>query len=388
MANYSFNPTYYQITWNNTTPTDYSSLSGNRGGGLDSETSWQIQSWIRTTGGSPVTGSPFTDGSTIIINNYTVTFSSTDTLSTAIDKINLLTKFTGVYAGQSVASDYITLQNAPGYEGTPFYIEEGNATALATLGLNNPGYYPAGQFKNAFSQVAPSAFSDVTTHSTLSINNVTITFTAGNIQSAVSQINNYTPSTGVAAEIAGPYIQLESAGWTQPWVINGGNAATNIGFTPGVYTGYPSNIALSEEKERANMRWFQVVNQLESTATPNKYDNIVRVGNIANAALNSITWTVGYECYSQLYTAALPTEPDYGATFTGTAAIQRWVARGMTNTWSSNRKVFNPSVFQYSGQATFCNPAIIENVTAQGIDVVANILIVSNNITVTQIPGI
>ena len=109
---YSFNTTYFQITYNNTTPTDYSRLTGNQAGGLDSQTAWNIQSTVKTTGGSSVSGTPFVQGATIIINGYTVTFSSTDHLVDAITKINLLTKFTGVYADQSVASGYITMQNA------------------------------------------------------------------------------------------------------------------------------------------------------------------------------------------------------------------------------------------------------------------------------------
>ena len=389
---YSFNTTYFQITYNNISPTDYSALTGNQAGGLDSETAWQIQSLIRTTGASDVTGTPFVDGETIIINGYTVTVTSTDSLADVIVKINLMTKFTGVYADQSVASDYITIQNAPGYEGTPFYLKEGNGTALATLGLNAPGYYPSGQYQNYFSQIAATTFGCcVSCGSTININNVTITFTGAcgsNIQSTVSQINSYTNQTGVAAEVAGPYIQLESSGWTQPWVVNGGTccAPVNIGFSAGTYTGYPSNITLSKDKERANMRWFQAVSQLESTSTPSYFGSIVRTGNIATAALDTITWTVGYQCYSALSTAALKCEPDYPATFTGTAAIQRWVARAMVNTWSSNRKVFAPCTISYSGSAIYSNSARILNITAQGVD--NNVMVVSNNIVVTQIPGV
>jgi len=392
MNSYSFNPTYYEISWNNNTPTDYSGLTGNQAGGLDSETAWQIQSLIKTTGASAVTGTPFVNGATIIINEYYVTFSASDTLADAIAKINLMTKFTGVYADQSVATDYITLQNAPGYEGTPFYLKEGNGTALATLGLNAPGFYPSGQYQNYFSQVAATAFAcSVSCGSKININNVTITFTGtcgSNIQSTVSQINSYTSQTGVAAEVAGPYVQLESSGWTQPWVVNGGTgcAPCIIGFPAGTYSGYPSNITLSQDKERANMRWTQAVSQLESTATPNYFGSIVRTGNIGNAALNTITWTVGYEQYSQLYTQALKCEPDYPASFYGTAAIQRWVARAMVETWSSNRKVFAPCTTSYGGRASYSNSARILNITAQGID--TNVIVVSNNIVVTQIPGV
>lgn len=382
---YSFNTTYFQITYNNTTPTDYSALTGNQAGGLDSESAWNIQSVIKTTGGSVVSGTPFVNGATIIINGYTVTFSSTDNLAAAINKINLLTKFTGVYADQSIYSGYITLQNAPGFEGQPFYLKEGNGTALATLGLNNPGYYPTGQYKNAPSVVG-SSFSSVTKDSYFNINNVTITFTAGNIQSAASQINASTPYTGVTAEIAGPYLQLEPSPYSQPISINSGNALANLGFSAGVYTGPISNITLSQDKERANMRWFQVVNQLESSATPSFFGNINRVGGTGNAALNSITWTVGYECYSAITTQALACEPDAGTTFTGTAAVQRLVARGMVNTWSSNRKLFAPCVSQAAGTAWMSDPARIQNITAQGVD--TNVQVVSNNIVVTQIPGV
>jgi len=382
---YSFNTTYFQITYNNTTPNDYSALTGNQAGGLDSQTAWNIQSIVKTTGGSSVSGTPFDNGSTILINGYTVTFSNGDNLASAIDKINLLTKFTGVYADQSVASGYITLQNAPGFEGQPFYLKEGNGTALATLGLDNPGYYPTGQYQNTPSVIGNS-FSNVTKDSYVNINNVKIIFTAGNLQSAASQINAYTPETGVTAEVAGPYLQLESNGFSQPISINNGNATSNLGFPVGVYTGPISNITLSEDKERANMRWFQVVSQLESTATPSFFGNINRVGAVGNAALNSITWTVGYECYSALSTAALVCEPDYGTTFTGTEAIQRFVARGLVNTWNSNRKLFAPCVSQASGTAWFSNPGRITNITAQGID--SNVQVISNNIVITQIPGV
>jgi len=382
---YSFNTTYFQITYNNTTPTDYSRLTGNQAGGLDSQTAWNIQSTVKTTGGSSVSGTPFVQGATIIINGYTVTFSSTDHLADAITKINLLTKFTGVYADQSVASGYITMQNAPGFEGQPFYLQEGNGTALATLGLNNPGYYPSGQYKNTPSVVGGS-FTSVTNGMYFNMNNVTITFTAGNIQSAASQINAVTPQTGVTAEVAGPYLQLESNGFSQPIAINNGNALTNLGFSAGVYTGPIGNITLSQDKERANMRWFQVVNQLESTATPSYFGDISRVGGVGNAALNSVTWTVGYECYAAITTHATACEPDSGATFTGTAAIQRLVARGLVNTWGSNRKLFAPCVSQAGGTAWFNNPGRIQNLTAQGID--SNVQAISNNIVVTQIPGV
>jgi hypothetical protein len=381
MATYSYNTTYFEITYNNNTPTNYSALTGCQAGGLDSETAWQIQNCIRATGSTIVSGTPLANGSTIIVNGYTVTFSSTDTLADVIVKLNLMTKFTGIAADQSVAGGYLTVFNAPGYEGTPFYLMEGNGTALATLGFTSPS-----QFIYAPSVIASSTYSNVSSNSNVNINNTTITFTAGNLAAAAARINSYTTCTGVAASAAGPYLQLSSAGWTQPIVINGGNALTALGFSAGVYPGPISNITLSEDKERANMRWFQAVSQLESTATPNYFGSITRTGNIGNAALNTITWTVGYGCYSALQTTATACEPDYGTTYTGTAAIQRWVARAMVNTWTSNRKVFAPCSCKVLGFAYYRNPARILPITAQGVD--TNVIVVSNNIVVTQIPGV
>jgi hypothetical protein len=54
----------------------------------------------------------------------------------------------------------------------------------------------------------------------------------------------------------------------------------------------------------------------------------------------------------------------------------------------SNRKLYDPTLESFGSFCDQPNAVRIESVTAQGIDIVANIAIVEQNITVTQIPTV
>lgn len=380
MTTYSFNPTYYQITWNLNSPTDYSSLTGNQSGGLDPVTAWEINRTISVTGSSVVSGSPLSDGDTMLINGVTIDFLSTDTLADIISRINLVSRSTGVVADQSVAGGYITLKNAPKREGQPFWIADGNAPVLAALGLS------AGTYSYSPSEVG-TAFTSVTNGSNISINGVNIVFSAGAVSSVASQLNTYTSLTSVAAYVAGPYLQLASING-QPWTINSGNAVASLGTTLGNHGGYPITLANSEAKERANIRWTQMISEIEENATPSFLGNISRTGNVANVSTSSVTFTVSYDRPETIYTTARPGEPDAGAVLTGTAALRRQVARALTQTMVSNRKVFDPNMENFGPYTDRPNAARIEPITAAALDTIANIATVEDNITVVQIPGV
>lgn len=381
MTTYSLNPTYYQVTWTLNSPTDYSILTGNQNGGLDPVTSWGINRLVSATGTTEVVGTPISsDGDSIVINGYTISFLAGDTLSEILGKINLASKFTGVVADESVAGTYITLKNAPTREGQRFWIGEGTGGALAAL-----GFTPA-TYSYSPSEIG-GAFTSVTTDSNITINGVNIVFTSGDLESTADQLNAYTPQTSVVAYVAGPYLQLASTAG-QSWTINSGNAVANLGTTLGNHGGYPTTLANSQAKERANMRWNQIVSELEENATPNLLGNIVRTGNIANVAPTSVTFTVGYERPDTVYTVARPAEPDAGTVYVGANAIKRQVARALTSTLISNRKVFDPTMENYGAYSDRPNAALIQSITASAIDTVANIAIVENNITVVQISGV
>lgn len=382
MTTYSLNPTYYQVTWNLTTPTDYSNLSGDANGGLDSDTAWDINSTIMVTGTAAIVGSPLSDGDSFVINGVSISFLATDTITEILDKINLATKITNVAANQMVAGGYITLMNSPGTEGTPFYIAAGIGPVLSTFGLT------AGVYRYYPTEVG-SAFTSVTTDSNVTINGVNVVFTGGPLTASgtASQLNDASSNTGIVAYPAGPYLQLASVGG-QPWTINSGNAYTNMGFTLGNHGGYPTTLADSQAKERANMRWTQMIAELEATATPNKFGNIIRVGNIANVETSSITFTVGYDQPGYVRTVARDDEPDAGTVFEGTAAIRRAVARALVVSMAGNRKVFDPTLENFGAYCDRPNAARIQRITADAMDSLSDITVIEQNITVIEIAGV
>lgn len=380
MSTFSLNPTYYQVTWNLVSPTDYSGLSGDQNGGLDPISSWQINREVTITGTVLVSGAVMAEGETIIIDGRSIAFSSTDTLADIVGKINLESKFTAVVADQSVAGGYITLRNQPTTEGQPFYLAEGNGSALSKLGLV-PGVYRHGP-----SEVG-GAFSSVTTGSNVTINGINIVFSSGGLVSTASQISARSADTGVIAYASGPYLQLTSKDG-QPWVINSGNAVANLGTTLGNHGGLPSSLANSQAKERANMRWQQAISELQSFSTTNLVGNIVRTGNVGNVALTTVTFTVGYERPDQVVTVAREGEPDAGNVLVGTSAVRRAVARALVCNLTGNRKVFDPTMENFGAYTDRPNAARIQAITASALDTLSNIGIIETNLAVTQIAGV
>lgn len=381
MTTFSLNPTYYQVTWNLSSPNDYSSLSGDQAGGLDSTNAWNYNRLIHTTGNTEVTSTVMTDGETILINDRPVEFDSSMTLANIISTINLYSKFTNVIADQRIESNYITIANAPGSEGYPFSLAEGNGTALSKLGL------VAGSYQYWPNEVG-SAFTAVGNGDNVVINGVNITFTAGPLSSVVSQINANTPVTEVVAQAAAGKLQLASLNG-QPYALNSGTALAKLGFSAGNHGGYPTTILTSQNKERANMRWVQAVSEMEEWALPNFVGNVVRTGNLnGNGACTTFTFTVGYDRPDYIRTVARDAEPDAGNVLIGTEAIKRAVARAMVGNISKNCKVFDPTLASYSSYTDRPNAARIQNLQAQGLDIIDNVTIIEQNISVTQIPGV
>jgi hypothetical protein len=381
MTTFSLNPTYYQVTWSDTTPNDYTSLGGNQAGGLDSTTALNYNRLVQVTGTTAVSTNVMSDGETLIINGYSIIFNSSMNLAAVISTINLATKFTGIIADQRVASTYVTLANAPGQEGAAFYIAEGNGSAMSKLGLT------AGTYQY-FPNIVGGSFTSVGTGDNVTINGINIVFTAGNLASVVSQLNAYTPTTSVAALPAANKLQLTNVNG-QPWAVNSGNAVTKLGFPVGNYGGYPIIVVESENKERANMRWAQAVSELEQFSTPFFVGNIVRTGNLnGNGTCATFQFTIGYEHPDQVVTVARTVEPDAGNVLVGTAAVKRAVARAMVASMTSNRKLFDPTLASYGAFANRPNAARIETLTASGVDTVADIVTVEQNITVTQVSGV
>lgn len=381
MTTFSLNPTYYQVTWNLSSPNNYSSLSGDQAGGLDSTNAWNYNRLIHTTGNTAVSTTVMSDGETIVINDHPVEFDSSMTLANIISTINLHTKFTNVIADQRIASNYITMANAPGSEGYPFSLAEGNGTALSKLGLVAATY-------QYWPNEVGSAFTAVGNGDNVTINGVNITFTAGPLSSVVTQINAQIPVTGVVAQAAAGKLQLASVNG-QPYALNSGTALTKLGFTAGNHGGYPTTLTTSQNKERANMRWVQAISEMEEWALPTFVGNVVRTGNLnGNGACTTFTFTIGYDRPDYIQTIARNEEPDAGEILLGAAAIKRAVARAMVGNIRKNCKVFDPTLASYSSYTDRPNAARIQYLLAQGLDIIDNISVIEQNITVTQIAGV
>lgn len=379
MSTYKINPTYYRVTWNQTSPTDYSGLTGNQAGGLDSSSPTAYNRRVSLTGTVSVTSTPFADGDSLFINGQEIAFSSDDELATILEKINIASLLTNVIAHNAVNATYVTITNAMGDEGTYIELAEGTG-ALAKLG------FTAGTY--AYSPcVVGGSFTNFTNNDTFTINGVTITMTTAgglNAAGAVATINNLTAQTGVVAVRAANTVQLASVNG-QPWTTGGANAS-KLGFPAGVYGGSPSTLAQSTNKVLANLRWQQVINQLTMFSTPFMLNDQLGTGNYDGSdELETFSFTVGYEHPDQISTVEAEGEPNPGNVLVGTKAIKRAVARGLVASYYTKVNLFDPTTETRGSYAARPNPVRIVKLLAEGIDTIDNIATLEDNISVTMI---
>lgn len=388
-ATYSLDPTYFRVAINFASPTDYTGLTNSRSGAVDNVSAADYNRRISTTGNVNVAVAGVTAGNSLVINGQSITFGTTSNVAAIVDTINTYKKDTGVMAHQGVKANYITLCNAPTFDGTPFYIADGTTPILANLGLV-AGTYTWGLTAIGSGFTAPSNADNVV------VNGVTVTFgtTPGlDINNVVATFNSVSSATGVTASVAAGNIQLNAVD-NVPFTIAGSNTVANkLGFNTGAFGGQPSTLANSTSKEQSNMRWQLIVNSLESLATPFKMGEVSVAGNYdGNAAPTSTSFTISFEYVDQISTIEQAGEPNPGNVLYGEAAIKRSVARALVSSYTTNRKLFNPVLDTYrygSGiTASRSSPFTITQLTASGIDILSNISTVEGNITVNRISNL
>lgn len=377
--NYSPYPVYYTVTVNGASPTNYNALTGNKAGGVDIGTARKYNQRVWVTGNTAITSNVMSNNETIVINGYNVVFDDNDLLADIISKIQTTSKFTNVTATNVFDPNCLTLTNVVDSMGYPFYVAEGNGTALSKLGI------VASEYRAGVSEIGGS-YTNFGSGDVITINGVNIAFTgATTIVQAVTAINARQGETGVIAQLSGGKIQLASV-YNQAYQLGGANIAS-LGFTAGNHGGSPTTLTLSTNKDRANLRYNQIVMELENMATPAYLGSWFTTGNQdGNAAVTTLQFTVGYNTVDWVTTTATSTEPSPGTVLTAEAAIKRSVARALTKTLSSNRNVFDPTLQTYGMQTDRPNAARVIHVTADSWDAVANIATIENNITVTQVP--
>lgn len=370
--------TYYRVVWNGTAPTNYNALTGNQAGGIDNTNPENYNRRISITG---TTHAPtVTAGHSILINGVEVVFTST-TLAQCILDINALTNQTSVIAHQATVAGYLTLTNATNYEDNPFSIQAGTGTALTDLGLTANTY---SKWPNV---VGSTVTLPLNNNDNIIINGVTVTFTtAGGLDLAgvVSTINSLTSLHNVTAYASANVIQLCSNG--QPWKLAAGTTVgtlANIGFTATFYGGAPTTRTNSLNKERATMRWQQIVNNLGLLISPVVIRDFVKTTDYTgNSPLVTMEWTVGYDRPDYLRildSTALPTV-DY---LTGGDAVKRLIAMSLISDLDGNQEIFDPTIGAYGSTGNRANPVQIINMTAAALD--TSVATVEANLTVTLI---
>ena len=380
--NYSPAPVFYTVSFNLTSPTDYSGLTNSQGGGMDVGTALRYSQRVSVTGNTTITSNVMSAGETIVINGFSIAFASTDMLADLIAKINLASKYTNVIATNAISSTYLTLTNPVDQMGYRFYVAEGTGSALSKLGIT-AGTYSAGVTEYG------GSFSNFATNDVITINGTTVTFGGTSTAAAtVTTINSLQAQTGVVAQLyAGGKVQLGSV-YNQPYVLGGANIA-KLGFSAAIHSGFPQTLATSESKDQGNMRYTQAVMEIEKMATPFFVGDWATTGNQdGNAAPTTLQFTVAFNNVDWLQTTAYTTEPDAGTVYTHELAIRRSVARALVNTYNSNRNVFDPTATASGSLAVRGATSKILNITASALDVVGNIQTVENNITVTQIGNV
>lgn len=377
-------PQYYRVSYSGTTPTNWNTATGTTAsGGLDNTHPERYNRRIRISG--TAAAPTVTAGHKIKLNNVVVTFSST-TLASVISDINALSQQHGVFAYEEVAT-YLTLANAPTFEGESIWIANESGTGLVDLGLTADVYT---SWPNVLGTVAPTLPSAA---DTLDINGVTITITdpggGVTLASVVANINAATGSTAVVAYASADRIQLAGVDG-QPWMLADGTAGiiAALGFTVGATGGAPATITQSLDKERANMRWDQVVANLGWLISPIFLGEIVKTGATAAVQLGSVpvttmAWTVGYDRPSYLY---IEDQLNPGTYLTGPACIKRLIAMALHSDLRGNQEIFDPTITTFGDHCARSNPTQIKDMTAAKVN--SSLATIEANISVSLIANV
>jgi hypothetical protein len=320
-------------------------------------------------------------GHSIRLNNVLVTFSST-TLASVITDINSLTQQHGVFAYQEVAN-YLTLANAPTFEGESIWIAAGSGTGLVDLGLVARVYRGWPTVLGTAAPTLPSAAD------TLVVNGVIININdpGGGITlaSVVADINAATSGTDVTAYASADRIQLVGANG-QPFLLADGTVGiiSDLKFTVGANGGTPVTLVQSIDKERATMRWDQTVANLGLLISPVFVGEIVKTGNqLGTAPVTTMSWTVGYDRPSYL---VMEDELTPGSMLTDTACIKRLIARALHSNMIGNQEIFDPTMTTFEAGCARSNPTQIVRVTADAVN--ATLSTVEANLSVSLIANV
>jgi hypothetical protein len=388
----TFKPTgaYYRVTWNLTSPTDYTG-SNNTAGGINPYTSRQYHSMIALTGTADLSGGwPGAASDVININGYDIgPIGSGTSLTNLIQLINNMTPWTHVMATNDISANYITLSCAYANVQTAITISNTVGTPASVFG------WPVGGFTLS-NPIYGGSFSSPSNGETVKINGITITFVNGALTLA-GVCNTINAQSSVTNVIATPYankIQLNSISNSPIYFgTDTGSAASDIGFAASTAYAGAMTYADAVTNEQGFLRWKLAASTIESVCTPIYYNSVVMTGGgvtDGGSVPSTVSWTVGVEHIDQLSTLTVNGEPEgAGSLLTGAAAIKRFIARALTNTITENCNVFNPNIAILGSTVAYnTSQMVIQSVSAAAIDTVADMNTVEGNLTVVQINNV
>lgn len=377
MVTATLTPTYFRVTFSGTTSNNFNALAGNASGGLDNTKPEAYNRIIRVVGTDATVS--VTGGDSIRINDVEVVFSTNPSvLADVITAINLLSQEHGVIA-YAYDTNYVGLANAWHRIGEPIWLAAGSGTALADMGLTAGVYNSWPSVFGSAAPTLPAAGEDI------KINGITVSFGAGDvgtIAAVCTKINAQTIQHGVVAQPAGGGIQLSGVQGHTFTLANGSTGViADLGLSVGNQGGAPATLALSLDKERATMRWDAVVFELGQLISPMFLGEVVKTGTIdGSAPVTSIAWTVGYDRTSYL---RIEDSLNPGTYLLGADAIKRLVALALTQDYSGNQEIFDPTITTTGDTCARLNPLQILSITTEKLS--ASIATVEQNITVSQI---
>lgn len=175
----------------------------------------------------------------------------------------------------------------------------------------------------------------------VNINDFPITFSAGNLASIVSQINASTGLHHMIASIGsgGKKLVLVAEPLSSEIIPTiTGQSMDKLGWgnrVKGVIPDLPNSLLISRAKERANLRWKLILQQITITNVIDTVSDIVSDGNLTTAP-TSISFNIqtGHNYY------------DYdinGNLIYGSYAIKNAVARALINDYSENCSIWDPT---------------------------------------------
>jgi len=369
-------PTFYRATWNNSGPTNYSSV-----GSISPFNSIQMNNMISVTNTNAAP--TFTNGDVLLCNDVQIgPFSNAFTISNVVTAFNNMTQFTGVMASQSFPG-YITLQSIDPPE-QPIALSDLSGSPLEELGLTQVSGYKHGN------PIYSGAFGSPSVGANVIINGTTVVFSGSNISSITTNINQSSMVTNVVAVPSGGNLQLNTLDGSPIYFGQGSSGASAaIGFSDNMAYGGAMTYASAVQIEQANMLWKNIINNVESIVSPIYWGSIAITGNNTtdgSTLPTTVSWTIGISDPAALVTATLVGEPEtVGTLLYGTAALTRLIARGLVTSYTENRKVYNNTITIRGSYALRENPVVIANLTAPALDISSNIHLIEGNLAVTVI---